>query len=157
MLCRKTTPLNLLLQTQLVKQAADKVLSDRDVAVPAMCYGPDWGDERLQNSLAKWLTAFYSRSEPIDKDRITITGGASQNLGCILQTFTDPAYTRNIWIIAPAYMLAFRIFDDSGFSKKLRAIPEDDEGLDVEYLRAAIAKSEEEAQSKGNTEPVNLY
>lgn len=85
--------------------------------------------------------------------RITITGGASQNLACILQTFTDPGYTRNIWIVAPAYMLAFRIFGDAGFEKKLRAAPEDAEGLDVAYLRQAIEKSEKDAQAKGNNEP----
>jgi DNA-binding transcriptional MocR family regulator len=85
--------------------------------------------------------------------RITITGGASQNLACVLQTFTDAAYTRNIWIVAPAYMLAFRIFGDAGFDKKLRAVPEDDEGLDVEYLRRAVEKSEKDAQASGNNDP----
>jgi aspartate/methionine/tyrosine aminotransferase len=117
--------------------------------------GPDWGDERLRQALAKWLTDFYSPATPIDVDRLSITGGASQNLGCLLQTFTDPVYTRNIWIVAPAYMLAFRIFDDSGFNGKLRAVPEDDEGLDIEFLQTAIEKSEQEAKSKGNNAPVN--
>lgn len=74
-------------------------------------------------------------------------------MACILQTFTDPGYTRNIWIVAPAYMLAFRIFGDAGFEKKLRAVPEDAEGLDVTYLRKAIEKSEKEAQANGNSEP----
>jgi len=50
-------------------------------------------------------------------------------------------------------MLAFRIFGDAGFDRKLRAVPEDEEGLDAEYLRVAIEKSEKEAQAKGNNEP----
>jgi DNA-binding transcriptional MocR family regulator len=50
-------------------------------------------------------------------------------------------------------MLAFRIFGDAGFEKKLRAVPEDEEGLDVAYLRTAIEKSEKEAQANGNDEP----
>lgn len=50
-------------------------------------------------------------------------------------------------------MLAFRIFGDAGFEKKLRAVPEDAEGLDVTYLRQAIEKSEKDAQEKGNNEP----
>ena len=120
-----------------------------------MCYGPDWGDQRLREALAQWLTRFYTTPEPINTDRLTITGGASQNLACILQTFTDPVYTRNIWIIVPAYMLAFRIFADSGFGRKLRAVPEDEEGLEIGYLRASIEKSEKAAQSDGNNEPVN--
>ncbi|KAF2423798.1 PLP-dependent transferase [Tothia fuscella] len=119
-----------------------------------MLYGPDWGDERLRVAIASWLSDFYNPAGSIHKDRITVTGGASQNLGCILQTFTDPEYTRNIWIVSPAYMLAFRIFDDSGFSKKLRAVPEDEEGVDIEFLRREIKKSEDDAMAKGNTKPL---
>lgn len=52
-------------------------------------------------------------------------------------------------------MLAFRIFDDSGFSKKLRAIPEDDEGIDIEYLKQEIKKSEDKAVADGNDAPVS--
>jgi DNA-binding transcriptional MocR family regulator len=131
------------------------VLSDPSIAVPALCYGKDEGDERLRVAIAKWFSHFYAPPNPIDVDRLSITGGASQSLACILQTFTDPAYTRNIWIVVPAYMLAFRIFDDSGFSRKLRAVPEDEEGLDVEFLRTAIEKSEQEAKLNGNNAPVN--
>jgi hypothetical protein len=49
---------------------------------------------------------------------------------------------------------AFRVFDDSGFERKLRAVPEDEEGLDVTFLRTAIKKSEQEAISNGNNKPV---
>lgn len=52
-------------------------------------------------------------------------------------------------------MLAFRIFDDSGFSKKLRAVPEDDEGIDIEFLKKEISKSEDKAQQEGNNTPVS--
>jgi hypothetical protein len=51
-------------------------------------------------------------------------------------------------------MLAFRVFDDSGFQRKLRAVPEDEEGIDIEYLRDQIRKSEEKAKAEGNNEPV---
>lgn len=128
-------------------------MSNRSLAQPALEYGPDWGDQLLRESLAKWLTDFYTSQEAIDVGRITITGGASQNLACILQTFTDPGYTRNVWILSPAYMLAFRIFGDAGFEKKLRAVPEDEEGLDVAYLRQAMEKSEHDAQAMRNHEP----
>ena len=117
-----------------------------------MCYGPDSGDPRLRKNVASWLTKFYQPADPILDERICITGGASQNLACLLQVFTDPAYTRNVWIVAPAYMLAFRIFDDAGFHAKLRAIPEDDEGIDIEYLRKEIEQSEEKATTN---EPVS--
>lgn len=120
-----------------------------------MCYGPDAGDERLRKNVASWLTSFYQPTHPIAEERICITGGASQNLACLLQVFTDPVYTRNVWIVAPAYMLSFRLFEDSGFHDKLRAIPEDDEGIDIKYLRQEITKSEEKAND-GNMIPVSV-
>lgn len=120
-----------------------------------MCYGPDAGDSRLRRNVASWLTKFYQPSEPVSEERICITGGASQNLACLLQVFTDPVYTRNVWIVAPAYMLSFRIFEDAGFHKKLRAVPEDDEGIDIEYLRREIEKSEAKAQKDNNNAPVS--
>ncbi|PSN74566.1 PLP-dependent transferase [Corynespora cassiicola Philippines] len=108
---------------------------------------------RLRKNIAAWLTSFYRPAHPIADERICITGGASQNLACLLQVFTDPVYTRNVWIVSPSYMLSFRIFDDSGFHKKLRAIPEDDEGIDIDYLKQEIRKSEEDATAGGNNEP----
>ncbi|EAT90668.2 hypothetical protein SNOG_02456 [Parastagonospora nodorum SN15] len=112
-----------------------------------MCYGPDPGDPRLLKNVSQWLTSFYQPAEAITEDRICITGGASQNMACLLQVFSDPGFTRNVWIVAPAYMLSFRIFEDAGFQKKLRAVPEDDEGIDIEYLRQEIKKSEDQAKA----------
>jgi DNA-binding transcriptional MocR family regulator len=120
-----------------------------------MCYGPDSGDPRLLKNVASWLTSFYQPRDTITDERICITGGASQNLACLLQVFSDPTYTRNVWIVAPAYMLSFRIFEDSGFHKKLRAVPEDDDGVDIDYLRSEIRKSEDKARAEGNNEPVS--
>lgn len=132
------------------------MLKNQTLAFPAMCYGPDAGDERLRKNIASWLTKFYQPADAIPEDRICITGGASQNLACLLQVFTDPIYTRNVWIVAPAYMLSFRIFDDAGFHKKLRAVPEDDEGIDMEFLQDEIKKSEEKARADKNTQPVSV-
>jgi DNA-binding transcriptional MocR family regulator len=117
-------------------------------------YGDDEGYLPLRQSLANWLTKFYAPQESINVKRITISGGASQNLASILQTFTDPLYTRNVWIVAPAYYLAFRIFNDSGFEGRLKAVPEDEEGIDIEFLRSRIQQSEQRAIDEGNSEPV---
>ena len=54
-------------------------------------------------------------------------------------------------------MLAFRIFEDAGFHKKLRAVPEDDEGIDMDYLRSEIKKSEDNAIADNNNEPVRVF
>src|SRR2546421_569310 len=106
--------------------AASEALSDLTIAIPGLSYGPDWGYEPLQEEISKWLSHFYGSLPPIPK-RLCITGGASQNLACILQVFTDPSYTKNVWMVAPTYFLASRIFEDAGFYGRLRSIPEDDE------------------------------
>src|SRR5437762_2325217 len=111
-----------------VKAAAGAVLSNSSIAIPGLLYAPDLGYQPLREEIAKWLTEFYAPSNPITASRICVSGGASQNLACILQVFSDPLYTRNIWMVAPTYYLACGIFEDSGFAGKLRAVPEDEEG-----------------------------
>lgn len=145
-----------LLPPKLLGTASAKVLSDKPaVTTEILQYGADEGYLPLRKTIAQWLTRFYSH-DPISYKRIAISGGASQNLACVLQTFTDPLYTRNIFIVAPAYYLSFRIFTDSGFDEKLKAVPEDDEGVDVDFLRKAIQQSEQKAIDEGNLEPGSM-
>jgi DNA-binding transcriptional MocR family regulator len=56
-------------------------------------------------------------------------------------------------MVSPTYFLACRIFDDSGFAGRLRAVPEDEEGIDIAFLEQQIKVSEENAQAAGNLEP----
>jgi DNA-binding transcriptional MocR family regulator len=97
----------------------------------------------LRESVAKWLSSIYHG--PITSERICITNGASGNLDNILARFTEPGYTRNIWMIEPSYFLACPIFMDAGFDGQLRGIPEDEEGLDIHFLREALEESERNA------------
>ncbi|KAG9808471.1 PLP-dependent transferase, partial [Aureobasidium melanogenum] len=138
----KGWPSTSLLPTHHLSRAAHRALADTSVAFPGLLYGPDEGYAPLRETLGTWLTSFYHPEQPITKERITITGGASQNLACLLQVFTDPAYTRDILFAAPAYMLAFRVFEDNGFSGKMKAVPEDDDGMDMAALRRALEESE---------------
>lgn len=133
--------------------AAHIVLNDRDIAADSLKYAPDEGYLPLREEIAKSLTKFYAPRDPVTFDRICISGGASQNLACVLQVFTDPVYTRNIWMVAPTYFLACRIFDDSGFSGRMRGVPEDDSGIDIEYLKKHIELSEKAAIKQGNDAP----
>lgn len=144
---------SLLPQSQ-IRKASSSALSDPEVFIPGLSYGPDPGYEPLREGIASWLTRFYKPRDPIVAERICISGGASQNLACILQVFSDPIYTRIVWMVSPTYYLACRIFEDSGFHGRLRAIPEDEEGLDVGYLRDALRKSEAKARDEGNLKPV---
>lgn len=147
-------PSTSLLPIELLKKAAKDVLSDTSISYPGLLYGPDAGHPRLREALSVWLTEFYGPPKPIKSERIAITGGASQNLGSLLQVFTDAIYTRHVWLVAPAYMLAFRIFEDAGFGGKMRAVPEDEDGIDIAFLRRALRKSEEKARLDGNDKPV---
>ncbi|KAL6720369.1 Valine--pyruvate aminotransferase [Lecanora helva] len=142
-----------LLPAAQIKTLSSTALSDTEIFVPGLLYGPDPGYEPLRANIAKWLTQFYQPPEPIPAERICITGGASQNLACILQVFSDPLYTRNVWMVSPTYHMACRMFEDSGFHGRLCSVPEDDEGLDVAYLRKAIKQSEDDAREKHNTKP----
>ncbi|KAK5726025.1 Valine--pyruvate aminotransferase [Elasticomyces elasticus] len=145
-----------LLPAELIRAAANEALSNTAVVTEGLLYGPDPGYEPCREAIAKWLTDFYriKGATPITANRICVTGGASQNLGCMLGVFTDPAYTRNIWIVAPAYMLAFRIFEDAGFAGKMKAVPEDDEGVNLAVLRRGLEESEKEARKNGANRPM---
>ncbi|KAH0551484.1 hypothetical protein GP486_007300 [Trichoglossum hirsutum] len=137
-----------------LKAATTTVLSNPSIAIPGLLYGPDLGYGPLREEIARWLTEFYAPSSPITASRICISGGASQNLACVLQTFSDPLYTRNVWMVAPTYFLACQIFEDAGFAGKLRAVPEDEEGLDVGLLREEIRKSDAVASSMEGDRPI---
>ena len=159
---RSQTPIDLfkgwpnpgLLPPRSLKQASNVALSDPQVWTPGLAYGPDEGYLPLRQEVAKWLTNFYEPEETIGIETICVTGGASQNLACLLQTFTDPVYTRNVWMVAPTYYLACRIFDDAGFAGRIRGVPEDGEGIDIDFLSQGLKQSEAQAQSEGNTHPV---
>lgn len=144
-----------LLPTDALSDAFAAVMRDPSIRTPGLMYGPDEGFEPLRQHIAQWLTSFYNpTSGAVTGDRICITGGASQNIACILQVFSDPAYTRNVWVVAPTYHLVCRIFDDAGFAGRLKAIPQYQDGnLDLEYLRREMAAAEEASVEPGK-EPV---
>ncbi|RLL98076.1 hypothetical protein CFD26_105636 [Aspergillus turcosus] len=121
----KGSPATALLPTERLSDAAVSALSKPEVAVTGLDYGPDEGHFPLRTHIAEWLTGYYKPSQTIEADRICVTGGASQNLTNVLQVFTDPSQTR--------------IFEDAGFYRRLRAVPEDEEGMDMQFLEHALA------------------
>lgn len=146
-----------ILPVKLLQQASQEALSDPEAFTKnsLLEYGPDDGYFPLRKKIARWLTTFYRPEQSVTTERICLTGGASQNLACVLDTFTDPAVTLNIWMIAPTYFCACRVFDDAGFGGRLRAVPEDPEGLDVAFLeeQLAIAESQRPAQVASTKTP----
>ncbi|CAI7656618.1 unnamed protein product [Penicillium glandicola] len=131
-------PATAMLPVERLKQAANNALSNKTIFTEAFAYGPDEGYFPLRKNIAEWLSRSYAPTQPISAERICITGGASQNLACVLQVFTDPAQTEIIWLVEPTYHLVFRVFEDAGFSGRMRGIPEDGEGMDVAALELAL-------------------
>lgn len=138
------------LPAESLKAAANKILSDPSIFVPGLQYGPDSGYQPLREELSRFLTSYYD-TEP-DVERICITGGASQSIACILQSYTEPVYTKAVWAVAPCYYLACPIFEDSGFRGRLRAVPEDSEGIDLEFLENGLREVQEKVDP--NERPV---
>lgn len=146
---RDKKPLNLLrgwphpslLPTPAISTASQIVLSDPSISIPGLLYGPDPGYQPLREEIAKWLSGFYGGQA--DAERICVTGGASQNLACVLQVYSDPLFTK-VWMVAPSYFLACRIFDDAGLVT--RAVGEGDEGVDLEGLEARLREAERDAR-----------
>ncbi|KAH8602022.1 pyridoxal phosphate-dependent transferase [Bisporella sp. PMI_857] len=154
-----------LLPTSAIQTAANSALSDPAVIVPGLLYGPDPGYQPLRESIARWLSGFHlnrvreleggevgssSRSGDRTAQRICISGGASQGLACLLQVFSDPGVTR-VWMVAPCYFLACRIFGDAGL--RLRAVSEGEEGIDLEALERGIQEVEREGERKTIKQP----
>ncbi|KAI5300518.1 hypothetical protein KEM55_006892 [Ascosphaera atra] len=138
--------------TDALLAAASTVLKDPSITVPGLSYGPDEGHGPLREAVAKWLTDFYKPTAgPITKERVVITGGASQNLAAALNVFTDPALTKAVWMISPTYYLACRIFDDAGFRGRLKAVPEDSEGIDIDALEKGLEDVEKHFQVEETT------
>ncbi|OJI98903.1 hypothetical protein ASPVEDRAFT_95334, partial [Aspergillus versicolor CBS 583.65] len=137
-----------------LNQATNTVFSTPDIWHDGMIYGADAGYNPLRRNISRWLAQFYHGGDEaqIDAERICITGGASQNLACLLQVFTDPVFTRNVFIVEPGYFLAFRIFEDAGFHGRLRGVPEDEEGIDLVFLEEML-KRDEDANPDGSIKP----
>lgn len=122
-------------------EGANKVLKSESDTAAALIYGPHAGHPHLRKSVAKWLSSIYSTSE--DEGRICISNGASANLSNILLKFTDPLYTRKIFMIEPTYFLACPIFEDSGFQGRMIGIPEKEkEGIDFDFLLGELERAE---------------
>lgn len=137
-----------LFPAQRLQDAASRILeSQKKTAIASVC-GPDAGYAPLREHLAAWLSSVYTCSDAIPIERICISNGASGNLDSILAKFTEVGYTRYVWMVEPSYFLACPIFTDAGFDGRLRGIPEDEEGIDINFLQSALEAAEREDHPK---------
>ncbi|KAE8146893.1 aminotransferase [Aspergillus avenaceus] len=140
-----------LLPTTLLSSASQRVLANQDEYTKMQEYGSCHGVTRLRKGLADWVGSHYGVTPNLE--RICITGGASQNLVCILQCFSDVNYTRAVWVVAPCYHLACGIFEDNGFAGRLYAVHEDDEGIDLETFDRQLQEFENQDKPNRDLKP----
>jgi len=77
------------------------------------------------------------------EENICITGGASQNLACVLQVYSDPKLT-TVWMVAPCYYLACNIFADAGL--EMRAVGQGKDGIDLIALEEGMKRVDKEGK-----------
>ncbi|KAK2036820.1 PLP-dependent transferase [Colletotrichum somersetense] len=106
-----------LFPSKALAKAAQSILLDPEVAAQSLVYGPDPGHQDLRTSLAAWLTRFYKP-------------GAGE---------ISP---HRLFMVEPTYFLACPSFQDAGFAGRLRGVPEDDEGIDIGFLRRSLVEAE---------------
>ena len=148
-------PNSSLLPISQIENATQLVLSQPDDATAGLLYDNGYlGYQKLREQLARFLITFYmQQTSPISPERLCITGGASQNLACILQVYSDPVYTRNVWMVAPTYFLACRIFEDHGFKRKLKAVEESVDGCDVDFLERQLKIDQDDQRNEEFSRP----
>lgn len=134
-----------------LSQAIQDVLTDPATATDALEYGDPAGPIALRHQVARSLTAFYRT--PNAADEICITAGSSQGLVTVLQVLADPVRTKRVWLVVPCFHLACRVFEDAGFTGKLRAVPETEDGINLEYLERAMLQLEMEDNNEGASQP----
>ena len=133
----KGSPAPELLPVDVLNTSFNTIMRHQTTSTRCLDYGPGAGDTQVRKIVAGWLCRRYSNLYP-DGERIAVTGGASQNISCILQCYTSVEYTQSIYLVAPTYHLVCDIFEDHGFTGRLQAIPEDNQGVDIALLETKM-------------------
>ncbi|KAG7128330.1 hypothetical protein HYQ44_014933 [Verticillium longisporum] len=131
-----------MLPSHLLSEAAVETLKDPSKYLPALQYGDDAGYGPLRKEIASWISNVDGRAHL--PEHVCVTAGASLGMASILQIFTDPSITRAVWIVAPVYHLSFGMFKDAGFEDRLISVPEETDGIDLEWLEIQLAKCDED-------------
>ncbi|KAF4820730.1 hypotheticall protein [Colletotrichum siamense] len=127
-----------------LEAASSSLFRQEDVAKELLRYGAGLGRPSLRDLIGKWLNDFYQPAAgSIPGVRIGETNGASNGLATILQKFTDPVYTRAVWMVEPTYFLACPIFRDAGLAGRIRGAPEGPDGVDLDFLASELQHVDE--------------
>lgn len=121
-----------LLPTEMMQRAAEHRLSQRDATY--LNYGFEQGDGYLREALADFLAHEYKL--PVVTASLMITGGASQAIDIICNTFTRPGDV--IFVEEPTFFLILNLFRD--YDLTVVPIPVSAEGLDFDVLEHELTK-----------------
>src|SRR5919206_4332871 len=115
-----------------VEELADcaKAALERDGAA-ALSYGGGGGYEPLR----RWVAERHG----VEPRRVLLTNGSLQGF-VFLATHFLAAGSRRVAVEAPTYDRPLKIL--AGLGAEILAVPQDDEGLDVEALERALASGE---------------
>lgn len=125
-------PAPALLPAQKLAVAAQTVFSDPSISVAGLRYRDSTGYQPLRERLSLWLSDYYGSID--NPDQICIT---------------DPLATKAVWMVAPCFYMACRIFEDAGLTGKLKGVDEDDEGIiDLDFLEREMAIVDNQESTK---------
>jgi 2-aminoadipate transaminase len=111
-----------------LREAAARAWSD---AIGALDYGELQGYEPLREYIAERMEA---RDMVVSPDELMITNGSQQGIDLIARLLLDPG--DSIIVEGPTYIGAMQTFD--AYEVDYIVAPVDDDGLDVEALRAQL-------------------
>ncbi|KAI9485137.1 pyridoxal phosphate-dependent transferase [Zychaea mexicana] len=127
-----------LLSVDLISRASQIAYSLPNAKQRLLQYNGFTGDRDFLESLATFLTKAYN--DTVKVEHLCSSPGASLMLEHMLTMLTRPqTVTRFAFFQNPTYHFVFRIFQECGFSTdQFVGIPEDCDGLDVDYLETFI-------------------
>jgi 2-aminoadipate transaminase len=105
----------------------------REKGALALQYGPTEGETPLREEIAKWLAREDSR---IKLENVLVTVGSQQGLDIVSRIFLDPKDT--IIVELPTYIGGLQAF--TMYRAKMIGVPQDDEGMQVDLLEAALQR-----------------
>ncbi|PWW71961.1 PLP-dependent transferase [Tuber magnatum] len=152
----KAAPTPCLLPAMSLAYSSYQVLTHPYTYAGALLVGES---SELRAAISGWLGGYYAPDGgAIDEARVAVTAGVAEStLAAILGRFTDPVYTRAVWVVVPAEVEWLKgIAGDAGLDRKLRTLPEgsNGEGIDVEMFESGLREEEYWAHSARGAGPI---
>ncbi len=120
-----------------IQQAVGEILSGGGRT--ALQYATTEGDPALRDELARWMA---KDGIGFGRDDILITTGSQQALDLAGRVLLDPGDA--IVVELPTYLGGLQAF--RGYGVDMIGVPQDDEGMDMQALRAVLARLRQEGR-----------